>query len=615
MASNPYIRVTELDFDQIKTNIRTFLSSQSQFTDYDFEGSNLSVLVDLLAYNTHYNAILANMASNEMFIDTALKRSSVASIAKHLSYTPRSRRAARATVNVAIANVANGPNIATLERFTRFTTQIGSTTYTFFNPNSYVVEPISGVYSFENVEIVEGRQIDFFWSVPAGVSPAVKFVIPSADVDISTLQVSVQYGGSGSYNETFTEMSDITKLSASSNVYFIEENSEGQYQIYFGDGILGKNLSPGDVVRARYVVTSGSEGNISGNVNLSWFTNTILGEEQNDRYITTISSPTGGQDAETTDQIRFNARNNYVSGNRTVTATDFATAIQQALPAAESVSVWGGEANVPPRYGTVFISIKPYDGYVLTDVEKIRLVTDTLQPRSMPTLQYAFVDPEYTYVGVDVYVKYRTALTTRTAQQLSGLASQKVTEYFSSQLQKFNAGFFASQLQDEIQNMDPSIISSILILRQQKRISPVVGESFSATLQFPGKIHPAELVSTLFLYFNGTNFISAYLGDAPDSNPPNYEGNGVINLYDSATNTVQAALGTVNYGTGRVNITNLNIGGYLGENTIRITTNIQETSRDLLPANKEILVLDDTRGDASTAAINGVSISVVSTTA
>jgi hypothetical protein len=363
------------------------------------------------------------------------------------------------------------------------------------------------------------------------------------------------------------------------------------------------------------VVTSGSEGNISGNVNLSWYTNTILGEEQNDRYIATISSPTGGQDAETTDEIRFNARNNYVSGNRTVTATDFATAIQQALPAAESVSVWGGESNVPPRYGTVFISIKPYDGYVLTDVEKIRLVTDTLQPRSMPTLQYAFVDPEYTYVGVDVYVKYRTALTTRTAQQLSGLASQKVTEYFSSQLERFNAGFFASQLQDDIQNMDASIISSILIMRQQKRISPVVGESFSATLQFPGKIHPAELVSTLFLYNNGTNFISAYLGDAPDSNPPNYEGNGVINLYDSATNTVQETIGTVNYGTGRVTITNLNIGGYLGESTIRITTNLQETSRDLLPANKEILVLDDTLGDASTAAINGVSISVVSTTA
>lgn len=615
MAANPYVRVTELDFDQIKANIKTFLSSQSQFTDYDFEGSNLSVLVDLLAYNTHYNAILANMASNEMFIDTALKRSSVASLAKHLSYTPRSRRAARSRISVSIANLANGPNIATLERFTKFTTQIGNTTYNFFNPDSYVVEPIGGVYNFENVIIVEGRQIDFYWTVPSNPTPGVKFVIPNADIDVSTLQISVQYSGTSGFTEAFTQMDDITKLSADSKVYFLEENTEGLYQIYFGDGILGRNLSAGDIVKARYVVTNGADGNISPNVDLTWYSNSILGETIDNRYIATISSPTGGQDAETTDQIRFNARNNYVSGNRTITANDFATAIQQALPAAESVSVWGGEANVPPRYGTVFISVKPYNGYVLTDIEKIRLVTDVLQPRSLPTLQYAFVDPEYTYIGLDVYLKYRTALTSNSAQQLSALANTKINEYFATQLERFNAGFFASQLQDDIQNMDPSIMSSILLIRQQKRISPVPGENFSATLQFPGKIHPAELVSTLFLYFNGTNYISAYLGDMPDSSPPNYEGNGVINLYDSATNTVLDTLGTVGYGTGRVVINNLKVAGYLGDTTIRISTNLQESSRDLLPVSKEILVLDDTLGDAATAAINGVSINIVSTTA
>ena len=377
MAANPYVRVTELDFDQIKQNIKTFLKAQSQFTDYDFEGSNLSVLIDLLAYNTHYNAILANMAANEMFIDTAIKRSSVASLAKHLGYTPASKKAARAKIGIAISNVFNGPNFATLDRYTPFTTVVDNTTYTFYNVQSFSTIPLNGTYVFDEVEIVQGRQLDYYWTVPAGVSPATKFVIPNQDIDLSTLQISVQYGGTGSYSEPYQLMQDITRIDSGTKVYFIEENGEGYYQVYFGDGVLGYNLAPGDVVRARYIVTDGAAGNISNSVALTWNTNSILGETLLDRTIVTISAPTGGRDAETADQIRFHARNSYVSGNRTVTETDFANAIKDALPGIQSVNVWGGENSSPPRYGTVFISAKPYDGYILTDAEKIKLVSDT----------------------------------------------------------------------------------------------------------------------------------------------------------------------------------------------------------------------------------------------
>jgi hypothetical protein len=613
MAANPYVRVTELDFDQVKENFKTFLQSQSQFTDYDFEGSNLNVLMDLLAYNTHYNAVLANMASNELFIDTALKRSSVASLAKMLGYTPRSARAARSRLTISILNVPNAPNFATLERFTKFSVGVGGQVYNYYTIDSYVTEPVGGIYTWNNVDVYEGRQLDYYWTVPAGITPATKFAIPNANVDIDTLQIAVQYGGTDSFIEVYNRVTDITQLKSDSKVFFVEENSEGFYQIYFGDGVLGENLSAGDVIRARYLVTNGTEGNISANVALNWVSNSILGETAVDKFITTITAPTGGLDAESTDQLRFNALNNYVAGNRTITTTDFANAITQAIPGAQSVNCWGGESNVPPRYGTIFISVKPYDGYILTDLEKIRLVNNVLAPRSLPTLEYAFVDPEFVYVGVDVYLKYRTAATTRSAQQISSLALEKVREYFDTNLEKFNAGFYGSQLQEIIQNMDPAIISNILVIRQQKRLAPIVGEAYSANIQFPGKIHPAELVSTFFVYFDGSNFVNAYLGDEPDESPPNYEGTGRLNIYDATNNNVLDTIGTVDYATGRVTVTNLVIAGYVGDTTIRLTSNLQQASRDLLPQNNEIIVLDDTQGNPANAAINGLSVNVIST--
>lgn len=614
MAANPYIRVTELDFEQIKENLKTFLQNQSQFSDYDFEGSNLNVLLDLLAYNTHYNAVLANMASNEMFIDTALKRSSVASLAKMLSYTPRSARSARARLSISLANIPNGPNFATLERYTKFSVAVANEIYDYYTVDSYVTEPVGGIYTWNNVDVYEGRQLDYYWTAPSNITPATKFTIPNAGVDIDTLQISVQYGGTGTFTEIYNRVTDITKLNSSSKVYYLEENGDGLYQIYFGDGILGENLSVGDVIRARYIVTNGSAGNISNNVSLNWISNSILGETSADRFITNITAPTGGLDAETTEQLRFNARNNYVAGNRIITTTDFASAIAQAIPGAQSVNCWGGESNVPPRYGTIFISIKPYDGYVLTDLEKIRLVDNVLVPRSIPTTSYAFVDPEYVYIGIDVYLKYRTANTTRSAQQIQSLALEKIRGYFDDNLEKFNAGFYTSQLQEIIQNMDPSIISNILVIRQQKRLAPVVGAPYSADIQFPGKIHPAEMVSTFFVYYDGANFVNAYLADEPSESPPNYDGTGVINIYDAATNAVLDTIGTVNYATGRATINNLNVAGYVGDTTIRLTTNLQQASRDLLPQNNEIIVLDDTQGNPVNAAINGLTVNVVSST-
>jgi hypothetical protein len=611
MAQN-YVRVTELDFDQIKENLKTYLRGQSQFTDYDFEGSNLSVLIDLLAYNTHYNAILANMVTNEMFIDTALKRNNVASLAKHLSYTPRSRRGARSIVSISVQNVPGNPNYLTLPIFTPFTTTVDGTTLTFYTVNAYSATPVAGVYTFEDVELVQGRQLEFYWPVPNNPGPATKYVIPNLDVDTTTLQVAVQYGGTGSFSESFIPVTDITGISGTSLVYYLEQNPEGFYELYFGDGVLGTNLTAGDIVKARYLVTDGDDGNVSTNIELSWSTNTIAGETVNDRTITTLSKPSGGAAPETTDQIRFNAKNALVTQNRTVTKTDFASTIASALPGAQSVNCWGGETNVPPKFGTVFISIKPYIGYVLTDAEKNRLVEQVLRPRSVVTLQYEFVDPEFTYVGLDISVRYRTTATNRTSQQIAALAQSTAVAYFDNQLEQFNAGFYSSQLQEELQNMDDSVISNIVVLRQQKRIVPTINTIFDTTLNFPGKIHPAELRSTQFLYFDGTDYIAAYLADVPDTMPPEYEGTGTINLYASSNNLLLDTVGTVSYGTGRVEINNLLVGGYLtGEAVIHINTEMQESSRDLIPGYNEILVLDDSMANPETSAQNGITINII----
>jgi hypothetical protein len=335
------IRVTELDFDTIKENLKDFLRSQTAFTDYDFDASNLSVLMDLLAYNTHYNAILANMVSNEMFIDTALKRGSVVSLAKQLSYVPRSTRSAEALVNITLQNVPSTPPFITLPRYQLFNTIVDGTTLTFYNADAYVATPVNSVYNFEDVKLYQGRQLEYFYTVGGGgTTPADKFVIPNQNVDTRTIQVAVQLSGTSSYSQTFTLVDNIVNVSPTSNAYFLEENSEGFYQIYFGDDVIGRSLGAGDIVRISYIVSDGSAGNVAGNLILSWTTTTIAGESTGDRSITTISKPVGGGDRETIEEIRFNALANYAAQNRAVTEQDYANLILRQLPGARSVNVW-----------------------------------------------------------------------------------------------------------------------------------------------------------------------------------------------------------------------------------------------------------------------------------
>jgi hypothetical protein len=434
-------------------------------------------------------------------------------------------------------------------------------------------------------------------------------VIPNQGVDTRTIQVAIQYGGSANFSETYVLNTNAVQLTGSTKVYFMEENTEGFYQIYFGDGVLGRILNAGDIVKISYIVSDGEGANVSTNVPVTWTTTSLGGETQNDRSITTISKPSGGGERESIESIRFNALNAYSANNRAVTNRDYAGIIQAQLPAARSVNVWGGEQNDPPSYGVVYISIAPKTGYFLTDDEKTRIVTDILKPRSMVTMRHEFIDPEYTYMTFRITATFNTGATNRSAQQISSLLYTQAQTFVTTNLEQFNAIFYLSQMHKQLLASDGSLLSVNIIQRLQKRIVPNISSTvFSGNIYFPAALHPAEIVSTKFVYTAGTAIYTAQIKDVPDQMPPNYAGTGTLKLYDISNGLVIVEnLGTVNYATGKMTINNLEITGYIGGITdVRISAEVQEDSRDITPGYNEILELDDSAENVTSGLENGI---------
>lgn len=616
MANN--VRVTELDFDTIKSNIKDYLKSQNQFTDYDFDASNLSVLLDVLAYNTHYNAVLANMVSNEMFLDTALKRSSVVSLAKQINYVPQSRRSATAKVDVTLANVPGTPNFLTLEPFTQFSTSIDNTTYNFYNIDSYSTTPINGEYVFNSVKIYQGRILEQYYTVSSDPSPAERYEISNANVDTQTMQVMVQYNGVGQFSDVFTKVTDITTVDADSKVYFLQENAQGLYEIYFGDDIFGKKLSPGDIVKVRYLISDGDDANVSTNVAVNWYTNTIAGEDTNDRTIDTISKPSGGSEKESIESVRFRSINNYAAQGRAVTKTDYATLITDNLPGIQSVNIWGGEQSDPPQYGKTFISVIPKTGYVLTEAEKEFIIDDILKPRSIVTAVHEFIDPTITYFNFIVNVKYSSARTIRTTAQIETLVNAKITEFMNTNLNRFNANFYSSQLEEQIMDLDDAILNVNIEIKLVRKLPLVPNIRFTniQSIQLPGKLHPAEVVSSYFYFSDSGSIVPAQIRDFPDENPPDYEGTGTLKTINLNTGAIlNNNLGTVNYATGKITINSnsaLTLAGYLGTvGQLYIYAGLQGSVSELTPGYNEFFVLDDSTAETVSAIDNGVTINVV----
>ena len=592
----PNLRISELDFDTIKSNLKTFLQAQDEFTDYDFEGSGLSVLLDILAYNTHYNAYLANMLMNEMFIDSAVKRSSAVSIAKHLGYTPASVRGARAVLNITVNNPTNLPSTLTIPRFTAFSTTVSGNSFTFLNTTETTTTPVGSSYIFNNLTVVEGNfKSEVFVSVAPG--PAEKFQISESNIDTSTLIVSVQNSATDLTTTSYTLSEDITGVNGNSAVFFLQENPFGKYEIFFGDGIIGKKLEVGNIVNTRFIVPSGSAANVSDLVTQNFTTIPIGGSS--DINISTVSNSSSGADKESITSIKFKAPLVNAAKNRAVTAEDYRALITANFSDAESISVWGGEDNNPPIFGKVFISLKPFDGFTISENTKQSIINNILNPKKVLAIQPEFVDPEFFFVNLVVNVEYSSLLTTKTQSQIQTIARNTIIQYFSNNLQKFNLDFKKSKLVNLISNSDPSIDSVIILIKLQKRFLFNFNETNSFvdenTIKFLNSIAPGTISSSKFFASIGGSTILVRASDIPDVMPPNPNGTGALALFRDSDNTlIQRDFGSVNYGSGEISINQfIPVSFPEGITNFRITTSIQEASQNIQVFRNQILILDD----------------------
>src|SRR5210317_2144246 len=474
MASNK-LSVSELDFDNIKTNLKTFLQSQSEFQDYDFEGSGFAVLLDLLAYNTHYLGFNANMLANEMYLDSADIRKNIISLAKMLGYTPTSARAPTATIDILLNN-ASGASV-TMAKGTVFTSSISGTSYQFVTNASHTMTPLNGVYRFSNIPIFEGTLTTFKYTVNTS-DPDQRFIIPSANADTSTLKVQVQNSSGDTTTSTYTLATGITSLDSTSRVYFLQEVEDGKFEVYFGDGVIGKSLSDGNIVIMEYIVTNKTESNGASTFALSGSIETF-----SDVTISAVSSAQGGAEPQSKESIRFNAPLQYSAQDRAVTTSDYETKVLELYPNAQSVSAWGGEDDETPVYGVVKIAIKAASGSTLTDATKLSIVNQ-LKKYNVASVVPEIIDPETTSILLTSNVKYDEKATTKTADTLKSEITTALSNYSSNTLQKFDSMFRYSKVVELIDDVDTSILSNITTLRIRKNFTPTLGSSTRYNINF-----------------------------------------------------------------------------------------------------------------------------------
>lgn len=591
------LRISELDFDQIKSNLKTYLKSQSQFTDYDFEGSSLSILIDILAYNTHYNAYLSNMLMNEMFLDSAVKRSSAVSIAKHLGYTPRSMRGAVANLDITVTNPTGLPATLTLDKYTEFTSTVGGVPYTFLTTTSYTATRSGTSYLFSDVNVTEGKLTSFRYVV-TDTTPDAKYEIPTLQVDTTTLQVIVQTSATDTTTTTYTLATDISNLTSSSKVFYLEQNPQGRYQIFFGDNVISKSLAAGNIITIRYLTVNGTIVNVSNSIDQTFASGGAIGGSS-DIAITVNSNSTGGADEESITSIKFNAPKFNAAKNRLITTDDYESYIKSQITEAESVIVWGGETNDPPYYGKVLISLKPYSGYAISSTLKENLRNVILADKAVISVTPEFVDPVYLYLNLVTQVNFNPNLTSYTSEQIKTLVTNGISAFFNENVTQFNKSFYSSQLTKYLMNLDTSIISVTTELNLQRRFTPVLNEANfytdSNTIKFFNPLHPSELRSTrFFINLNGVQ-TSVYIKDKSDSNPPDYAGTGTLQLLNSVTDAiVNANIGTVNYLTGEVSIDGITPTGFnVGQTEIQITASLQEVAYNISAVRNQVIVLDD----------------------
>jgi hypothetical protein len=486
MASNTNIQLSELDFNAIKSDFITFLQGQDTLKDYDYTGSGLSVLLDVLAYNTQYNAFYLNMVANEMFLDSAIQRSSVVSHAKLLNYTPRSAICPTAFISMNVYNVT--ASSLTMPKYTRFITDaIDGVNYTFLTIEDITVNTntTSKIASFPSFEIKQGVVVNNSFTVDTTANPTQTFDLPDLNIDTSTLSVSVQQSTSNTYYNVFNLATDYSGLTANSQVYFLQEGSKGFYQIYFGDNNLGQALSDGNIITVSWLSTKGKASTGANNFTL---VDTI--GSYGTTIITPLLSATQGNDKESIDSIRFQAPKAYAAQGRAVTVDDYITLIKQnkfGIPL-DAVNVWSGDTVNPPQYGSIFVAAKPTGGYALTTSQKNILIEKVIKPVSVLTITPNIVAPDYIFLLVEANVAYNSKKTTLTSAQIQTIVQKGIIDFCNDNLNDFNSTFAVGDLILYIQNLDKSIIGVDFNIGLQKRLLATLGLAQNYDIKFGNPI-------------------------------------------------------------------------------------------------------------------------------
>jgi len=583
------LEITELDFDQVKSNLKQFLRNQSEFADYDFEGSGMSVLLDTLAYNTHYLGFNANMLGNEMFLDSAEIRSSVVSLAKMLGYTPSSVVAPVADISLTLTN-ATGASV-TMPAGTAFSTSVDGTAFNYVTNSDQTITPLDGVYSFSNFKVYEGTRVTFEYTADS-TNEEQRFIVNNANADLTTLTVLVQNSSSDTTSFTYKKASSITGVSASDKVYFCQEVENGKFEIYFGDGVTGFKPSDGNIIKLTYIVTNKAASNGASTFTLSGTVGGFTGS------VLTNSISSGGTEAESIASVKLNAPLQYAAQDRAVTAADYKTLVKQIYPSASAIQVWGGEDNAVPSYGRVFISIKAADGTNLTSAEKEDIRTQ-LENYAVASVRPVLSDPETTFIVLKTTFKYDSNLTVEDATTLSSRIQTTISNYSKDNLNNFVGVFRHSQLTGQIDAVDSSILSNITTVQMYQSFKPLTTSLVSQayTIDFNNAIYNPHTGH------NSSVGVVQSTGFQLDNNTSreyffNDDGSGNIRLYYlvSGVKTYENnTWGTITYTTGEIKISSAiitAISNVDGDTSTTIRVTAKPDSNDIAPVRGQVLNID-----------------------
>ena len=552
------VNITDLDFDDIASNLKEYLKGQSTLKDYNFEGSNISLLIDLLAYSSHVSAFNANMVASELFLDTAQIRKNVVSRAKEIGYTPTSATASMATIDLQVNSPLIGgevPTSLTLNRGHKFKTSYDGSVFPYVLLESKTISPLDGIFKFENLKLYQGTMNSDIFAYNGQIQNQ-RFSLSEELVDTDSITVTVQSTGGGS--SSWAKSEDISGVDKDSKVWYVQENDQGLFEVYFGDGVISAEPLDGDTITISYLVTNATH---TEGANIFTMSDSIGGNS--DVTIITKTASSGGKDKEDIESIRFAASKFYTSQNRLVTVDDYKSKLQTLYPGADSISVWGGEDNNPPQYGKIFIAIKPSQNVnKLTSSEKT-LLRDKMRRLNMLTVRPEIVDADVIEILVTCNFKFNPRATTKTASELETLVRAAIITHDSTYLSGFDSIFRHSVLATDIDNAESSILSNITTVKLRKTISPTLGQSKGYEVEFGdgNKFYNPHLGHnkhgggiTTTTGFKVSGFTDTFFfDDDGEGNLRRYSLSGSERVY------ADSQAGTVDYTNGKITVNGINI--------------------------------------------------------